>query len=69
MNEYEILEAVRAGHEGFGCRCQKFSGALTVQIIRRALEKHGVRASPRDVFMRGLPFEIDVLVAKRGTEP
>lgn len=49
--------------------CKKFSGALAVELIRQALIRSGIPVSPRDVFIRGVDIEIDLIVPRRGARP
>jgi len=69
MKDTDILEAVEISKKRFGPKCGKYSGALTVEIIRHALQKEGIRVSPRDVFLRGVPTEIDLVIPKRNISP
>jgi hypothetical protein len=46
--------------------CQKFSGALSVELIRHHLLKHGIPVSQRDVFIKNIPIEIDLVIPRRG---
>ena len=47
--------------------CRKFSGALTVELIRKRLKASGIPVSPRDVFIHGLPLEIDLIIPRRNS--
>jgi hypothetical protein len=47
--------------ESFG-KCGKFAGAATVEILKQALADEGVPTSVRDVFIKGLPIEWDLVV-------
>lgn len=49
--------------------CRKFSGAMTTELIKKVLADEGIPTSPRDVFIRGIPLEIDLIVPHRGEEP
>ena len=69
MNDTEILKAINQAKESFGLKCAKYCGALTTEIIRQVLKNSGVRVSARDVFIRGLPMEIDLLIYKEGVIP
>jgi len=66
MEDDEIFETIVHAKKNFGIRCSKFAGTVTVEIIKRALEKSGIRTSSRDVFIKGVPIEIDLLVPRTG---
>ena len=70
VNEDEILRRqVDKAREMFGPKCDKYVGAVTVEAIRRALKRHGIETSSRDVFIRGVPIEVDLLIARRPSGP
>ncbi len=70
MNEDEILRReIERARETFGPKCDKYVGAVTVEAIRGALKRHGIETSSRDVFMQGVPIEVDLLIARQGAEP
>lgn len=50
-------------------KCNKFRGALTVELIRNSLHDMHMPVSARDVFIRAIPLEIDLLILKRGAVP
>jgi hypothetical protein len=54
--------------EAFG-KCGKFAGAATVEIVRQALADEGLPTSVRDVFIKGLPVEWDLVVPTSSAEP
>ena len=66
MDEQTILKRVNEAWENCG-KCPKYVGAFTVEMIREALQKHGFPVSARDVFIRGIPIEFDLLVPREGT--
>ena len=68
MEDKEILKQISDEKNNFGT-CAKFAGAVTVEIIKNSLENHGISTSPRDVFIKGIPIEIDLLIPKRGVLP
>jgi hypothetical protein len=47
----------------------KFVGALTLELLRKELIKEGFNVSNRDVFIKGVPYEVDLIVAKKGAKP
>jgi len=65
----KILEEIDHAKNAFGTTCKKYTGSLTVEIIRNALSSNAIEISSRDVFIRGVPLEIDLLVAKKGIIP
>jgi hypothetical protein len=68
MTGEQIVMEAWSACEDFG-KCGKFAGAVTVEIIKNALAAEGIRTSARDVFIKGLPIEIDLIVPRRGAEP
>lgn len=64
VDERELLESVNEARRVFGPKCMKLAGSLTVEAIRAALEQLGIAVSARDVFIRGVPVEIDLLVPR-----
>jgi hypothetical protein len=42
----------------------KFTGAATIEALRRHLKQNDIPVSNRDVFIKGIPVEIDRLVPK-----
>ena len=69
MTDRDILEAAEQAKQEFGAKCRKFSGTVTVELIRRALQEAGVAVSARDVFIRGIPIEIDLIIPKKDAIP
>lgn len=69
MEDREIIYLINQAKDNFGPKCKKFSGSLTVEIIRQKLENHGICVSPRDVFIRGLGVEIDFLIPIKKVNP
>jgi len=68
--ENQILEDIRIAKRDFGDKCpKKYAGASTVEILRSALQKNGFLVSERDVFIRGVPFEIDLLIPSSSAKP
>ena len=67
VDDLAILQTANEWGNTFcgGTCCKKFSGSMTVQLIREALLNHGVPCSPRDVFIIGIPIEIDLIIPIR----
>ena len=65
----ELVQKARDAKKAFGPKCGKFAGAVTVEIIRARLQVEGILVSARDVFISGLPIELDLLVPRKGAEP
>jgi hypothetical protein len=47
----------------------KFVGAITIELLRKELVKQGLNVSNRNVFIEGVPNELDLVIAKAGVEP
>jgi len=69
MNEKEILDTYTALIKKFEPKCKKFDGAVAVEIIRDALQSEGFNVSEKDVYIQGIPIEIDLLIARQGVFP
>jgi hypothetical protein len=69
MTAREVLEKVLRAMEEFEVKCKKFSGAITTALIREALLEEGFNVSERDVFIDGIPIEIDLLIAQKDASP
>jgi hypothetical protein len=68
MDEHDIHRQFEDIKKDFGERCKKLSGSVTVELIRDALSKMGMKVSPRDVFIQGVPLEIDFLLTTPGAQ-
>jgi len=69
MKDTEIYEMVLNARKYFGVKCNKFVGAVMVEAVKRGLEENGILISPQNVFIKGLPIEIDLLMPKKDVVP
>lgn len=69
MTGEEIVRQARNASKDFRLKCRKFLGAVTTELMRKVLADEGIPTSARDVFIRGIPLEIDLIVPHRGEEP
>ena len=69
VNERQFLECVQEARQAFGAKCMKLAGSLTVEVIRQAFTDLGIALSGRDVFIQGVPVEIDLLVPRPMVRP
>jgi len=69
MTGEELVREARMASKGFQSKCRKFSGAVAAELLKRALEDEGVLTSARDVFIRGVPLELDLVIPYSGQEP
>ena len=44
---------------------RKFIGALTSELLRKEFIKIGFNVSSRDVFIEGVPYELDLIILKK----
>jgi hypothetical protein len=73
MTSHPVLNEInkslrRFGEVKAGLR-RKLTGALTVEVVREHLLREGLTTSQRDVFIRGLTPEIDLLLPSAGARP
>ena len=54
---------------GHGGAVRGFSGSLTVEMLRAEFVRNGIAVSHRNVFVRGIRSECDLLVVKPKTRP
>jgi len=67
MTGLEIVTACVAACEL--ADCNKFEGHLAVEILKQALADEGIGTSVRDVFIKGMPLEWDLVVPCLGASP
>src|SRR5450631_3710277 len=65
MDEWSILNRVNKSWDDCG-KCSKFVGAFMVETIRQALLNNGIPVSTRDVFIRKIPIEFNLIVPRHG---
>jgi hypothetical protein len=58
-----VREAIQNGPKNKR-RCTKLSGAATTDALRLGLRTHGIRTSERDVYVKGMSTEIDLIVPR-----
>jgi hypothetical protein len=69
MELSHLLNTVQNYKESFGVKDNKYKGALSVELMRLVLEENGIITSGRDVFIKGIPLEIDLLVPGANAKP
>ncbi|HVY01559.1 MAG TPA: hypothetical protein VHA12_02230 [Candidatus Nanoarchaeia archaeon] len=67
MNEKEIYDKIESLRQPL--KISKFLGAMSNEVIRDALIKEGFRVSERDSFIKGVPYEIDLMILKKKAVP
>ncbi len=68
-SDIDLLKCISVAKNSFGPKCNKYIGAFTTELIREKLNDSGIRVSAKDVFMRGVPIEIDLIVHREGVLP
>jgi len=69
LEELTLLRRVERARKELGPKSRKFTGAITVALLREALQDHGIPVSQRDVFIQRVAREIDLLIPKPGAAP
>ncbi len=65
----QIWDQYEGAKKCCGERCSNFAGALFAEILRGHLLAYGVPVSCRNVFIRGLNLEVDLLVQTKEAVP
>jgi hypothetical protein len=66
MTSEDVANRVWDATEDFGTKCGKFGGAATVEVVRKSLAAEGIKTSVRNVFIDGVPVEIDLVIPRPG---
>ena len=67
MNDFQLLHEIYYPKAvGFGVKCSKFTGALTIEVLRLHLKRNGIPVSRRDVFIKGVGIEVDLIIPRPG---
>jgi len=67
MIEKEIFDKISNLRQPI--KCNKFLGAITIEVIKKFLKKEGFNVSERDSFIKGVPNEIDLMILKENVTP
>lgn len=68
MDVKDLIQEIFEAREEIGVKSNKFTGAVTVEIIRKALIDEGIPVSFRDVYIKGVPTEFDLLIPKKNAK-
>jgi len=66
MLEQELFSLLKQGKQSLGVQSKKFTGTLVIEILRRAFEERGIGTSCPNVYLKGLSFEVDLIIPRRG---
>jgi len=69
MDEIDLLNSLKIAEKQLGFDSRQFSGAVVVNLIKKVVSELGFSTSEKDVFIRGIPIEIDFLIVKPRTFP
>ena len=69
MEENIIRDEVEKAENSFGVKSNKFSGALMIEVLKSHLERNGFSLSNRNVFIKGVKSEIDLMVVLKNAKP
>jgi hypothetical protein len=54
MVEQELFSLLKQGKQSLGVQSKKFTGALVIEILRRAFKERGIGASRPNVYLKGI---------------
>ncbi len=69
MDDKQLLDALITAKDAFGVKCSKHYGAVAVECIRSAFIEQGLSPSSRDVFIKKVPVEVDLIIPRRDAAP
>ena len=64
-----LLQKLQSAEKELGFDSRQFSGAVCVSLLKETLYKKGYSTSEKDVFIKGVPIEIDLLLVKPNSKP
>jgi hypothetical protein len=64
IDEWALFNQVATAKKFFGTKCSKYAGAVCVELIKNSLQQCGIATSSRDVFIDGVPIELDLLLPR-----
>lgn len=73
MNRYPVYEEIQLESHVFPGiarrRMTKFTGSLCAEVVRKYLAESGIHVSSRNVFVAGVPIEIDLIIPHPSSQP
>lgn len=69
MDCLELLKSLNLAEKELGFDSKQFSGAVCVNLLREVIKENGLTTSEKDVFIKDVPIEIDLLIVKHGSKP
>ena len=69
LEDWEIIEKIENAKKQFGAKCNKYVGAVAIEYIRLGLKQNDIPVSQRNVFIEGVPIEIDLLIPGKNVIP
>lgn len=69
LEEVEILKRLQQIEKELLFKNRQFSGAAMVHIVKDLLKEYELYTSDKDVFIKGIPIEIDLLIVKKDSKP
>jgi hypothetical protein len=69
MKEKQLLALLDKGKQLLSVKCKNFSGALVVELLIQAFNERHIPVSRPNVYMVGLPTEIDLVIPRKDAQP
>lgn len=69
MEILNILKSLKSSEKALGFPSRQFSGAVCVSLLKELLSEKGIATSEKDVFIKDVPIEFDLLIVKPNSKP
>jgi len=69
MTCLELLKNLKSAEKSLKFNDRQFSGAVCVNLLREILKENGLFTSEKDVFIKDIPIEVDLLIVKPNSKP
>lgn len=69
MESIYLLKSLKSAEKSLGFSSRQFSGAICVSLLKELINSQGLSTSEKDVFIKDVPIEFDLLIVKPNSKP